>query len=181
MAVDYLYEYVDYHENDKINGTWILVARHPELNTDTGKFAEEESQCIYVPDLRTFASDKLTGDRTGAKAKDDAIIDRVEYYNLATNEAYTLRMHLVDAKTGKQIGDTAEIDTVNGRKSKTGLISKRTKKEERYSGEAVMNEIKIDSSAFNDNKTVVVVEELYRADAELLLHSKNCTTTYNGS
>jgi len=166
MAVDYLYEYVDYHEGDKINGTWILVARHPELNTDTGKFAEEESQCIYVPDLRTFASDKLTGDRAGAKAKDDAIIDRVEYYNLATNEAYTLRMHLVDAKTGKQIGDTAEIDTVNGRKSKTGLISKRTKKEERYSGEAVMNEIKIDSSAFNDNKTVVVVEELYRADAE---------------
>ena len=152
MAYDYLYEYVDITGNDFVPGNWILVAHHPvpgEIDPD---------QCVYIPDLITKAHDTITGNREGAKNADDGILDTVKFMNLSTNEQYVIVMTLVDTKTGEPIvkDENGEAVTV---KSKT--IFRRG--ENPIEGEIEMPEFKLDSSAFENNQSVTVVEQLYMA------------------
>ncbi|MCD7885217.1 MAG: VaFE repeat-containing surface-anchored protein, partial [Lachnospiraceae bacterium] len=139
VAVDYLYQYV--------NGYWILVAKHEDL-TDT-------DQMLYVPDIHTTAADSLTGTRVGAKSTEDAILDTVSYSNLAKGEIYVIVMQVLDADTGEAMED--------GKTVQSGRIYSRS--DTPISGTIEMPEFTLDSSSFED-RTLVVVESLYRADAD---------------
>ncbi|MCD7884136.1 MAG: VaFE repeat-containing surface-anchored protein [Lachnospiraceae bacterium] len=139
VAIDYLYQY--------INGNWILVAKHEDL-TDT-------DQMLYVPDIHTTAVDSLTGTRVGAKSTDDAILDTVSYSNLAKGEIYVIVMQVLDADTGEAIED--------GKTVQSSRIYSRS--DTPVSGTIEMPEFTLDSSSFSE-RTLVVVESLYRADAD---------------
>ncbi|MCD8105518.1 MAG: VaFE repeat-containing surface-anchored protein [Lachnospiraceae bacterium] len=139
VAVDYLYQYV--------NGYWILVAKHEDL-TDT-------DQMLYVADIHTTATDSLTGTRVGAKSTEDAILDAVAYSNLAKGEIYVIVMQVLDADTGEAIED--------GKTVQSSRIYSRG--DTPVSGTIEMPEFTLDSSSFND-RTLVAVESLYRADAD---------------
>lgn len=155
MAYDYIYEWIDITEKDKVTGDWILVKIHPE------KDKIDEKQELYVPDLKTMAKDKHSGDRVGSKRKDDAILDTVQYSNLSTGVVYGIFMDLVDAYTGKSLtGQTVGIDT------RTGIIGRQNGETNTpFSGTVNMKEYPIDSSLFH-NQSAVVVEKLYRVNME---------------
>ena len=150
MVVDYLYEHIDVANNDLVPGDWVLVKIHP----NEGEI--DPNQCVYLPDLHTNARDDATGDRVGVKSKTDKILDKVSYMNLSWIEDYVLTMSLVDTATGEV------IPTVDG---KTEVVSKSffSRQETPVSGEMDMPDYIIDSSNF-ENKSVTVVERLYRAD-----------------
>lgn len=151
MAYDYLYQYIDITNNDKVKGDWVHVKRHPADGE------QDKRQMLYVPDLHTMAKDALTGDRVGAKDKNDRIIDTVEYMNLSKSEEYVLTMTLVDTLTGQPLVKNEDgtpkvvMSPITFRRAETPV-----------SGKVTMPEFTLDSSAF-ENKSATVVETLYRA------------------
>ena len=157
MAIDYLYEYVPTSDVDNAPYEWLLVAMHPD--------GVDEDQCLYLPDLRTTARDIFTNSRVGTKSPDDAVYDLIEYDNLSETMVYTLRMKVVDAKTGEELG-SGEV----GIDSNLGLIWKEKASDDPddrmkvYSGSEVMKPYYFDSSKFENDQSVVVIESLYRAN-----------------
>ncbi|MCC8067863.1 MAG: VaFE repeat-containing surface-anchored protein [Clostridiales bacterium] len=140
VAVDYLYQY--------INGCWILVAIHDDY-TDT-------DQMLYIPDLVTSALDGLTGSRVGARSEKDFILDSVSYSNLAKGEMYVITMQVADPFTGEL--------TESGKTVYSKRIYSRTATP--VSGVVEMPAFSIDSSDFESEKTLVVIEALYRSDED---------------
>ena len=151
MAYDYLYQYIDITNNDKVKGDWVHVKRHPADGE------EDKQQMLYVPDLHTMAKDALTGDRVGAKSKEDKIIDTVEYMNLSKSEEYVMTMTLVDTLTGEPM---VTNEDGSPKVVMTPITFRRA--ETPVSGKVTMPEFALDSSAF-ENKSATVVETLYRA------------------
>lgn len=151
MAYDYLYQYIDITNNDKVKGDWVHVKRHPADGE------QDKRQMLYVPDLHTMAKDALTGDRVGARDKNDRIIDTVEYMNLSKSEEYVLTMTLVDTLTGEPLVKNEDgtpkvvMSPITFRRAETPV-----------SGKVTMPDFTLDSSAF-ENKSATVVETLYRA------------------
>ncbi len=139
VAVDNLYEYVEYADG---TGVWLRVAKHENY--------ADEDQMLYVPDLHTSAVDSITGDRIGDKTSDDSIIDTVDYTNLSRGMDYYITMEIVNAETGETINGTIVSVDIH----KTGVTGL-------YDGEVVMPEYALDSSDFDGDMAVVVVEKLY--------------------
>lgn len=155
MAYDFIYEWIDVTSKDQVTGDWVLVKVHPK----DGEVIQ--SQELYVPDLKTTASDKYSGDRVGSKRQDDIILDTVQYSNLSTGVVYGIFMDVVDAKTGKSLANKkVGIDT------RTGIIGRQNGQENTpFSGTVNMKEYLLDSSKFH-GQSAVVVESLYRVDME---------------
>lgn len=153
QAYDYIYEWIDVTSKDKVTGDWILVKIHPKSDELDPK------QQLYVPDLKTVATDKFSEDRVGTKRPDDVILDTVQYSNLSTGVVYGIFMDVVDAWTGKSLtGKEVGIDT------RTGIIGQQSDQNNTpFSGTVNMKEYPIDSSEFKD-QSAVVVEKLYRVD-----------------
>jgi hypothetical protein len=178
MAVDYIYEYIGVTGNEPVgDGAWVLVKIHPHgAVSDTNVYnpgdvtasdVVDENQCIYVPDIHTYATDGITGDRAGAKSADDVINDHVKYENLASGEVYDLQMTLVDTDTGEvlfkdsqNIPETRTVDTV------LGYLYKSMHYDSPYDGEVDMKPWAIDTSAFEGRRSITVIEALYRLDDE---------------
>ena len=60
----------------------VTIASHIDLN--------DEAQSVYIPGLRTTASDGLTGGKTITETQDAEVIDRVFYTNLEPGREYTV-------------------------------------------------------------------------------------------
>lgn len=155
MAYSFLYEWIDVTSKDDVSGDWILINIHPKSGET------EPSQELYVPDLKTTASDKYSGDRVGTKREDDIILDTVQYSGLSTGVVYGIFMDVVDAKTGKSL-----IDKKVGIDTRTGIIGRQNGQANTpFSGTVNMKEYVLDSSKFH-GQSAVVVEKLYRVDME---------------
>lgn len=160
MAVDYLYQYIDVAYNDKVEGDWILVARHPHLTSKTSVIYEvDDDQKLFVPSLHTNAIDVASGDRVGVRSTNDVIRDKVSYMNLAGGEVYVLAMTLRDSDTGEYIVKDADGNPVY---TYSRLFFDRNATP--VSGEITLPDLTIDSSKFENDKSVTVVELLYRAN-----------------
>lgn len=57
---------------------------------------EDEEQSIYIPKIRTHASDQKTHDHVGTSCEETVIVDHVEYRGLAAGETYTVSGVLMD-------------------------------------------------------------------------------------
>lgn len=171
VAVDYLYEYVDYSWTDAIDGDWVLVARHPY--TSDGSIDLDKNQMLYVPDLHTQAKDILTNDRVGAKATEDGVQDTTKYENLNNRVEYVILATLKDADTGEYFALDSALNAgeqnVKGYMEKDGRIYAyyrfTPKGKTPMSGTLEMPTLFVDSSKF-ENKSLIVVEEMYYTDGE---------------
>ncbi len=155
MAVDYLYEYVDFTENDKVDGDWVLVAIHPASGET------DENQMLYIPDMATDAKDVATNDRVGTISETSSIYDIIGYENLAKHETYVFRMTAKNTETGEYVATDKDGEPiwVNSKP-----FFKRS--ETPYKGTMVMPELAFDTSKYTDGTSVTVIEELYRADED---------------
>ena len=163
QAIDYLYEYVEITDNDAVPGSWILVKTHP--NEEDYDYDEQVlAQSLYVPDIHTTARDSLTGDREAAKSESDSVLDRVEYMNLSDHEEYVIVMKVVDRDTGEAL--TKNGDGTDYEVSSRVLFDRPGTP---LSGTVDLPEYPVDSSKFEDSKTAVVIESLYRTDPETKL------------
>lgn len=110
---------------------------------------DDKDQTTYIPELHTYLTDTATGDQVSKVQKDDTLVDRVEYKNLALDETYEIEGQLIDKATGKPL---------EGVDKQTKTI-KLTNHDER-DGSVEITFPHIDTREFA-NKTVVAYETLY--------------------
>lgn len=84
---------------EKLIHEGVEVTNHTDLN--------DEEQTVYIPDIRTTATDKATDTKTVSYGTDVVITDAVLYTNLVPGKEYEMSGQLVDKSTGKSIGATA--------------------------------------------------------------------------
>ena len=75
-----------------------LIAKHEDINSS--------DQTVTVPGVSTKAT--VDGKKKAAKSTKTVVIDTVSYKNLEKGKTYTLKGVLMDKKTGKSTGVTAE-------------------------------------------------------------------------
>ena len=80
------------------DGSKILIASH---NTDYSV----KSQKLYVPEIRTEASDVKTKDHVGSIEDKASVADILMYSNLADQKMYLVVAKLRDAGTGEEVAD----------------------------------------------------------------------------
>lgn len=68
---------------------------------------EDEDQTVFIPEVHTTASDKVTGDHDGVVAEETTVLDEVFYRNLIPGKEYTVHGKLMVKETGEPL-------TVNG-------------------------------------------------------------------
>lgn len=73
---------------------------------------EDEKQTIYVPKVRTSASDKENGFKISKADKDVTIVDTVSYENVMAGKTYRITGNLVDAETGRTLEDAKGANIV---------------------------------------------------------------------
>ena len=77
-----------------------LVAVHADLN--------DEAQTIYIPEIRTLASDKKTGDHYGELSESAEIQDEVFYENLIPGKEYTIEGVLMLKEDGSVLAQNGQ-------------------------------------------------------------------------
>lgn len=122
--------------------------KNDKLPDEPGKEPDREPTPTY-PSIRTTAKDSETGDHIARADDKVTIIDTVSYYNLKTDQEYTLKGVLMDKDTGKAI-------TVDGKE----VTAEKVFTPEKSSGTVDM-EFVFDGSAL-EGKTTVVFEEIYK-------------------
>ena len=60
---------------------------------------EDEDQMVFIPDVYTTATDKVTGDHDGVVAEETTVLDEVFYKNLIPGKAYTVSGKLMVRET----------------------------------------------------------------------------------
>ncbi len=64
---------------------------------------EDEDQTVFIPDVYTTATDKVTGDHDGVVAEETTVLDEVFYKNLIPGKAYTVSGKLMVKETGEPL------------------------------------------------------------------------------
>ena len=64
---------------------------------------EDEDQMVFIPDVYTTATDKVTGDHDGVVAEETTVLDEVFYKNLIPGKAYTVSGKLMVRETGEPL------------------------------------------------------------------------------
>ncbi len=118
----------------------------------------DESQTIYIPEIRTRAHDARTGTDHTRSDGEAVLIDTVTYTDLLPGRAYTLRGTLVDQTTG-------EPTPADGERITSELIFTP----ESSSGSVDMT-FTFDASLLRGT-TVVAFEELYCGDVLIAAHA----------
>ena len=139
-----------------------LIAKHEEIS--------DENQTIYIdiPDddkwLRTVAVDAKDGDKLINAEENASIKDTVEYIWLKRNKEYTLKGEIHINRNGNDAG----VLMVNGQAVKSELVFTPT----RRNGEVEML-FNFDASSLRKDDKLVVFEEVYDADGNLVAEHKD--------
>ena len=154
-AVVYLYEYTTGYdfENEKPSTIEVLnfIKSH---NTDCG----DKNEIVYVPSMKTTASDKNTADHVGTNVGTTAIIDKVSMTNIGPMEYYLLVETIMDKDTGEVFAKTQQLtQTFYADRNNVNYIE---------SYEVDMGDLEINSEDLAGAKTLVAYEELWRADKD---------------
>ena len=115
------------------------VAVHADL--------EDEGQTVRIPEIKTTATDKVTGDHDGVVAKETTVLDEVFYKNLIPGKEYTVHGKLMVKETGEPL-------TVNGKE----VTAEKTFVAEEADGSIIL-EFTFDSSALA-GKHIVAFEDV---------------------
>ena len=115
------------------------VAVHADL--------EDEGQTVRIPEIKTTATDKVTGDHDGVVAKETTVLDEVFYKNLIPGKEYTVKGTLMVKETGEPL-------TIDGKK----VTAEKTFTAEEEDGSIVL-EFTFDSSALA-GKHIVAFEDV---------------------
>ena len=144
---------VDFHFNTKgLDDTTVVVfekmlygkaeiAAHENIN--------DRGQTIYIPSVKTTATDTKTATKLTLAEKDIHIVDKVAYRNLVPGEKYTVTGTAIDKTTGETLKDDAGKD----------VTAKASFKAEKANG-TVDVEFVFDGSTLA-GKTVVMYENIY--------------------
>ncbi len=76
---------------------------HNGITVTVHEDIEDEDQSVYIPKIRTNASDALTEDHVGAKGETVTLVDVVTYENLTVGKEYTVSGILMDKETGEAL------------------------------------------------------------------------------
>ena len=115
------------------------VAVHADLT--------DEGQTVRIPEIKTTATDKVTGDHDGVVAKETTVLDEVFYKNLIPGKEYTVHGKLMVKETGEPL-------TVNGKE----VTAEKTFVAEEADGSIIL-EFTFDSSALA-GKHIVAFEDV---------------------
>ena len=108
---------------------------------------EDEDQTVFIPEVHTTASDKVTGDHDGVVAEETTVLDEVFYRNLIPGKEYTVHGKLMVKETGEPL-------TVNGEE----VTAEKTFTAEEADGSIIL-EFTFNSLALS-GKHVVAFEDL---------------------
>lgn len=64
---------------------------------------DDENQTVYIPQIHTTATDKITGDHDGVVAAETTVLDEVFYTNLLLGKEYTVKGTLMVKETGEPL------------------------------------------------------------------------------
>ena len=117
------------------------VGRHHEI--------DDEGQTVYIPEIHTTATDKVTGDHDGVVAKETTVLDEVFYKNLLPGKEYTVSGKLMVKETGEPL-------TVDGKE----VTAEKTFVAEEADGSIIL-EFTFDSSALAGKKIVAFEDITY--------------------
>ena len=117
------------------------VGRHHEI--------DNEGQTVYIPEIHTTATDKVTGDHDGVVAKETTVLDEVFYKNLLPGKEYTVSGKLMVKETGEPL-------TVDGKE----VTAEKTFVAEEADGSIIL-EFTFDSSALAGKKIVAFEDITY--------------------
>ena len=115
------------------------VAVHADLT--------DEGQTVRIPEIKTTATDKVTGDHDGVVAKETTVLDEVFFKNLIPGKEYTVHGKLMVKETGEPL-------TVNGKE----VTAEKTFVAEEADGSIIL-EFTFDSSALA-GKHIVAFEDV---------------------
>ena len=127
----------------------ITVATHSDI--------KDEEQTIHFPNIRTNATDGLSGNHAGTLGK-TTVVDKVTYENLVVGKEYTVSGTLMDKETGKEF-------LVDGKP----VTATKTFTAEEANG-AVDLVYELDASAL-EGKTLVVFENLLVNGKKVVSHA----------
>lgn len=117
------------------------VGRHHEI--------DDEGQTVYIPEIHTIATNKVTGDHDGVVAKETTVLDEVFYKNLLPGKEYTVSGKLMVKETGEPL-------TVDGKE----VTAEKTFVAEEADGSIIL-EFTFDSSALAGKKIVAFEDITY--------------------
>ena len=117
------------------------VAVHADLT--------DEGQTVRIPEIKTTATDKVTGDHDGVVAKETTVLDEVFYKNLIPGKEYTVSGKLMVKETGEPL-------TVDGKE----VTAEKTFVAEEADGSIIL-EFTFDSSALAGKKIVAFEDITY--------------------
>ena len=137
------------------------VATHTDIN--------DKDQTVYVPKIKTSASDIIDNSKEMLADVEQVLVDKVTYHNLIVGKKYVVSGTLMDKATGKPI----LVDNKPITSSKEFVAEK--------SDGIIEVEFKINSKTLA-GKTTVVFEKLFRDKKEVAFHEdindKDQTVTF---
>ena len=128
-----------------------LIAEHEDL--------DDEGQTVHLPEIKTSAVDKATGDSVARVSEEVTIVDTVSYTNLTVGNTYTVKGVLMVKETGKELLDA------DGKP----VTVETTFKAEKPDG--TVDVVFTFDSSLLEGETLVVFEDLYREDIHVATHS----------
>lgn len=128
-----------------------LIAEHEDL--------DDEGQTVHLPEIKTTAVDKATGDSVARVSEEVTIVDTVTYTNLTVGNTYTVKGVLMVKETGKELLDA------DGKP----VTAETTFKAEKPDG--TIDVVFTFDSSLLEGETLVVFEDLYREDIHVATHS----------
>lgn len=130
---------------------------------------KDEAQTVYVPEIKTNATDKETGDHISLAEGKRTIVDAVSYKNLIVGKEYTIVGKVMDVATGKAL-------LIDGKE-----VTATKKFTAEKSEGSVELEFTFDASTLM-GKDVVVFEDAYVKGVPVATHSdlndKNQTVSF---
>ena len=148
------------------------IGRHHEI--------DDEDQTVYIPEIHTTATDKVTGDHDGVVAKETTVLDEVFYKNLILGKEYTVSGKLMVKETGEPL-------LIDGKEVK----AEKTFVAEEADGSIIL-EFTFDSSALAGKKIVAFEDITYEGisigshedltdDDQTISYPEIHTTAVNGT
>ena len=128
----------------------VIVGTHADI--------KDKDQTVFVPGIKTTATDKIDSGKDLNGNVKQTIVDKVEYKSLYPGKEYTIKGTLMDKRSGKAILD-------NGKE----VTAEKTFKAESTNG-FVELEFTFNASALK-GETIVVFEKLYEDGKELAIHT----------
>lgn len=126
-----------------------FIASHEDIDS--------EEQTVWVPSLKTVATDKADGDHFVLVPGEQTIVDTVSYTNLIPGKEYRLQMVLMDKETGEPV-------TIDGKE----VTAETTFTPEKADGETTI-EVTLNTEGLA-NKSAVCFEKLFYGDVEIGSH-----------